>query len=274
MFYIYFPYVVILAAFIYFECYTKKYPQWWAAMVLCAPVTTPYFIYRIRKQSGMMVIIIFLVTFSAVCFTEWFLYIRYMEKNKYVHLPPAARQIVFLSEQVKNSTLAMDNALVKLEHLSKVEARIHEIKRTMEFIKELRVLISKNQAAVHQLVKFTTDNKNIFKGKKFDWIYHIQKYYNNRNVVQHYKSLEKYLREFEALLQYTYVNFYNIRDHKIEKNLKNYDEFYLRYRGAVDSHNRFNVRRIEFQNRFLKKYPDVREYLPGERQTETFRLWD
>ena len=55
---------------------------------------------------------------------------------------------------------------------------------------------------------------------------------------------------------------------------KNYDEYYLRYRRAVDSHNRFNVKRIDFQNSFLKKHPEIKPYLPGERQTETFRLWE
>ncbi len=274
MFYIYFPYVAVLASFILYECYTKNLPRWWAAMVLCAPVTTPYFIYKIRKQSGMIVIIIFLATFSIACFSEWFLYIRYMEKNKYAHLPPAARQIVHLSERVKTSTLVLDAALVKLENLSKVEARINEIKKTIDFIKELRILMVKNQSAIHQLVKYTTDNHTIFKGKNFEWVHNIQKYYDNRTVVLHTKSLQKYLTEFESLLKYTYVNFYNIRDHKIEKHLKNYDEFYLRYRGAVDSHNRFNVSRIDFQNNFLLKYPGIKDYLPGERQTETFKLWD
>lgn len=242
-------------------------------MVMGAPVTTPYFIYKIRKQSGMLMIIIFIASFSAVCFTEWFLYVRYMEKNRYAHLSPLARQIVYLSDEVKKSTIELDNSLVKLENLSKVEARINEIKKTIAFIKELRILMMKNQTAIHQLVKLTTDHQSMFKTNEFEWIYNIQKYYNNRNVVQHYISLKKYLTEFEALLEYTYVNFYNIRDHKIEKHLKNYDEYYIRYRGAVDSHNRFNVRRIEFQNGYLKKYPNIKDYLPGERQTETFKLW-
>jgi hypothetical protein len=273
VFYVYFPYAAAVAALIFFECHKKNFPAWWAGMVLCAPVTTPYFIYKIRRRAGMMLIIIFVSTFSAVCFTEWFLYVRYMEKNRYAHLSPLARQIIYLSEEVKKSTVQLDSALVKLENLSKVEARINEIKKTLQFIKELRIIMVKNQTAIHQLVKLTLENQSMFKSHEFEWIFNIQRYYNNRNVVQHYNSLKKYLNEFEALLEYTYINFYNIRDHKIEKHLRNYDEYYLRYRGAVDSHNRFNVRRIEFQNDFLKKYPEIKDYLPGERQTETFKLW-
>lgn len=221
----------------------------------------------------MMLILIFIATFSAACFAEWFIYVRYVEKNRYAHLSPIERHIVTLSREVMDSTIQLDNALVKLETLSKVEARIKQIKKTIDFIKELRILMIKNQSAIQQLVKFTRDNETMFRGKKFEWIYQIQRYYDNRNVVQHYESLQKYLVEFESLLEYTYVNFYAIRDHKIDKHLKNYDEYYIRYRSAVDSHNRFNVRRIEFQNNYLKKFPKIKEYLPGERQTETFKLW-
>jgi len=274
VFYIYFPFAAILASLMLFECHTKNHPRWWALMVFFAPVTTPYFIYKARRKTGMILIIIFLSTFSAACFSEWFLYIRYMEKNKYAHLPPVARQIVYFSNELKMSTIQLDKAIVKLEGLSKVEARIKEIKKTIDFIRDLRKVMLKNQADVHKLIKFTTDNQAMFKGKDFDWVFNIQKFYNNINVVRHYKYLKKYLVEFEALLSYTYVNFYSIRDHKTEKHLKNYDEYYLRYRGAVDSHNRFNVSRIEFQNAFLKKYPEIKPYLPGERQTDTFKLWD
>jgi hypothetical protein len=85
--------------------------------------------------------------------------------------------------------------------------------------------------------------------------------------------LKKYLDSFEALLKYTYINFYKIKDLKIQENLNNYDEYYLKYRRDVDSHNRFNVKRINFQNAFLKKYPEVKPYLPSKRQTEAFKLW-
>ncbi len=264
----------ILASLMLFECSTKNHPKWWALVIFLAPITTPYFIFKTRRQTGIVLIIIFLSTFSAACFSEWFLYIRYMEKNKYIGLPPVARQIIHFSNELKKSTVELDKALVKLEGLSKVEARIKEIKNTIDFIDRLRIIMAKNQTDIHNLVKFTSDNKLMFKGKEFEWVFNIQKFYNNINVVRHYKYLKKYLVEFENLLSYTYVNFYNIRDHKTKKHLNNYDEYYLRYRGAVDSHNRFNVSRIEFQNSFLNKYPKIKPYLPGERQTDTFKLWD
>jgi hypothetical protein len=99
-------------------------------------------------------------------------------------------------------------------------------------------------------------------------------FYTDRNVVIHFKSLETYLEAFEALLVYSYTNFYHIKAAESKVHLSNYDEYYLRYRRAVDAHNRFNVQRIEFQNTFLQKYPDIKPYLPDERQTEAFKLWE
>lgn len=274
MYYIYFPFVIILAAFIYYECIMRQHPKWWAAAVLAAPVTAPYFIYKSRRENGYKLMMIISLIFIIVVVCEAILYNQYVSKNKYAHLPPLAQKMIILSEHVKETTIELDKSLVRLENLSKVEARIKEIKHTIEFIEDVRKKKTKNQKAIQELVKFTKDNKAMFNTKDLQWVFLVQQYYDNRNVVLHYKSLHKYLDDFEELLKYTYVNFYKIRDHQIEKVLKNYDEFYLRYRRSVDSHNRFNVKRIEFQNEFLTKYPQIKPYLPGERQTETFRLWE
>jgi len=257
-----------------YECHNKNHPKWWAVMTLIAPITTPYFIFKSRKESGIIFFMVFLTTFSAVGSTEFFFYSRYMEKNKYAHLPPVTRQMIRLSEQVKLSTSRLDKALIELENLSKVESRVHEIKKTIEFIANLRTIMFENQESIKRLVKYTSDYKSYFTKQDLSWVFNLQRFYDNRNVIQHYRSLEKYLDNFEDLLKYTYVNFYNITKHKSKEHFRNYDEYYLRYRRAVDSHNKFNVKRINFQNSFLKKYPDIKPYLPGERQTETFRLWE
>lgn len=189
-------------------------------------------------------------------------------------MSPVIRKMIVLSEQLKKSTAELDDALVKLENLSKVESRIHEIKKTISFIHELRDIMRKNQEDIERLKQYTDDYKQFFVKKDLAWVFDVQRFYHNRNVVNHYRSLEKYLFSFEELLEYTYVNFYNITQIKSEEHLKNYDEYYLRYRRAVDSHNRFNVKRIDFQNAYLHQYPQTKPYLPGERQTETFRLWE
>lgn len=274
VYYLYFPFAAILAGFIYNECRKKQLPIWWAAVVLCAPVTAPYFIYQSRKEEGMSLAVIVLSLFIVVAGAEIYLYSDYKEENKYAHLPPITRQMVSLANNLRKSTLNLDQGLVRLENLSKVESRIHEISKTIEFIGKLRVIMNTNRVAIEQLVQFTNAHQEFFLKKDLKWVFHIQHFYNNRNVTQHYKSLTRYLDSFEELLRYTYTNFYNITELKTPESLQNYDEYYIRYRRAVDSHNRFNVKRIEFQNDYIKKFPDVKSYLPGERQTETFRLWD
>ncbi len=273
MYYTYFLFAAILASLMWFECRTKNLPQWWAAMVFASPVTTPYFIYKSRKEAGMTLIVVFLCAFSIVSVLEFFLYSRYMEKNKYTALPPITRQIIILSDALKQSTINLDNALIQLENLSKVESRIHELEKTIKFIDKLRTIKIANDRAIDRLVLYTREHKAYFAKQDMAWVFNIQFFYKNRTVIQHYKSLSEYLDRFEELLRYTHLNFYNITEVKNPEALKNYDEYYLRYRRAVDTHNRFNVKRIEFQNDFLKKYPDIKPYLPGERQTDTFRLW-
>ncbi|MCP3875849.1 MAG: hypothetical protein GY699_22185 [Desulfobacteraceae bacterium] len=274
MYYIYFPYIVILALLMSYECNNKMQPRWWVLMVLFAPITMPYFIFKSRKEAGISFFMIFLMTFSAVAGLEAFLYSKYYEKNKYSHLPALTIQLIRHAEDLKVSTTKLDHALVKLENLSKVESRIHEIKRTIEFIDQLRDVMFKNQEDINRLVKYTSDYTDFFAGRDLEWVFDIQFFYNNRVVIQHNKSIQNYLERFEDLLRYTHRNFYNITEHKTKDSLKNYDEYYIRYRRAVDSHNRFNVKRIDFQNKYLQKHPDIKAYLPGKRQTETFKLWE
>lgn len=242
-------------------------------MVLLAPVTTPYFIFKSRKESGIIVFLIFLATFSAVGASEFILFKNYLEEDKQSGFSPLTFQIIHLSEDLKQSTLKLDNALGKLENLSKVQSKLQDIRKAIVIIEQLKPIIAENQDAVNRLEKFTKNYHQSFKGRDLEWVIHIHNFYNDRAVIQHYKSLDAYLFSFQELLEYVHENYLNITEVKSQEQLKNYDEYYIRYRRAVDSHNKFNVRRIEFQNSYLKKYPDIRPYLPGERQTDTFRLW-
>lgn len=274
MYYLYFPYVVILTSLMFYNCQKKNQPLWWAILVFFAPVTTPYFIFRTHKKSRILYLSVFLITFSAMAGLEVFLYSKHMDTNKYSKESLVTKRIVLLSEDLKTNTLKLDRSLSELENLSKVESRIHEIKNTIDFIYQLRVLMIENQEIIQQIVTHASDHENDFLKNNLTWVLNIKDFYQNRNVIQHVLSIEKYLNSFEELLKYTYVNFYNITEYKNSEHLKNYDEYYLRYRRAVNSHNRFNKKRIDYQKQFIKKHPDVTAYLPGERQTETFNLWE
>ncbi|WP_300457335.1 hypothetical protein [Desulfobacula sp.] len=274
MYYIYFPYVTLLAALMLYDCYQLKQPRWWALAVLLAPVTTPYFIFKSRKESGVKFFMFFIVTFCAVTGGELFLYSKGVNRHHYAHQMPEIRQMIHLSDQLKTTTMKLDHELGILENLTKIESRAHEIKSTFEFVEHVINLLKINQEAIKQMVTYSSDHETFFIGRNLEWVLTLRNFYTNRNVIQHYKSLQNYLDRFADVLKYTYVNFYNITEYKSLEHLKNYDEYYLRYRRAIDSHNRFNTKRIDFQNVFADTYPDLKSFLPGERQTDTFRLWE
>ena len=257
----------------FLECKRRSLPKWWVAIVFAAPVTTPYFIFKSRKGNRLISLLIFLTCFSLVTAGEIFIYSKMKAKYKYAHLPPVTRQLIRYSEILKQTTQNLDNDLVELEQQSKVQSKINKLEQTILLIRELRQTTYDNQAAIKQMVEFVANHMDFFLTKDLQWVYEIKRYYNDRIVIQHFKTLENYLDNFEILLRFCYQNFDAITKAESAIHLKNYDEYYLRYRRAVDSHNRFNVKRIEFQNDFIKRYPGIKAYLPAKRQTEAFRFW-
>jgi len=274
VYYIYFSFIFILSGLVFFECKRRSLPKWWAAIVFAAPVTTPYFILKSGTERRLSLLIIWGVCFSLVMTGEIFIYSKMKTKYNYVHLPPVTRQLIRYSEILKQTTHNLDNDLVELEQQSKVQSKVDKLKQTIVFIGELHQSMHDNQAAIKQMVEFVENHRDFFIRKDLQWVYEINRFYNNRIVIAHFKSLENYLDNFETLLRFCYRNFDAITKAESTIHLKNYDEYYLRYRRAVDSHNRFNVKRIEFQNAFIKRYPEIKAYLPAKRQTEAFRLWE
>lgn len=273
MYYIYFSFAIILSILMLIECHSKNLPRWYGAAVLFCPVTTPYFIIKSRKESGFILSMIFLSVFSIVCAGEIVLYSLEKEKTKYDHLTPFTKEMMILSDKIKESSAKLDAGLIKLEALSKVESRRPKLKETVDFIKYLRILMLENKKLIDELVIYAKNHQEYFIKNNLEWVFQIEQFYSNYNVVQHQKALNTYLEAFEELLKYTYINFDHIDEIKDPKHLKNYDEYYLRYRRAVDAHHLFNVKRIEYQNNFLKNYPELRPYLPGETEIEAFQLW-
>ena len=183
MYYLYCTYTVIIALLMLLECYKRDMPKWWVIMVLFAPITTPWFIFKSRKASGIIVFMVFLMTFSAVGGTEFFLYTKYMEKNRYSNLSPVIQQMIHLTEDLKTTTVEFDKALVKLAGLSRVDSRIHEIKNTIDFIYEIRDIQTANKNAILRLEKYLYDYKSFFVTKDFSWLFKIQEFYEDRKSV-------------------------------------------------------------------------------------------
>ena len=256
------------------QCTRKKHPLWWAVMVFLAPITFPYFILKSRRAQGKFLIMLFLISFAAVAACEVYIYSRQRQIYNHERLDPVAQQALYFGESLKQTTAELDRALTTLERLSKVSSRIEEVKQTIEFLGSLRELMSRNQASIDQLVLYAKDHEAYFAGKEEGWVYQIHHFYTHRNLVLYDKSLKTYVDDFEALLRYAHDHFYQITKLKTQEHLNNYDEYYLRYRRAYDTHEQFNIQRLEFQNELKGLYPEIKPYLPGDRHTEAFRLWE
>ncbi len=265
---------MLLVAIIFFIYFIRnKYPVSWTLVILAAPVTVPYYVLKTNRERGVIYVMIFLSTFSAVATGEVILYSMKKEEMKYAGMPPIKRQMVQLTENLKNSTQKLDQAILNLEEMSKVESSLDKIKETIDYIGYVRLLLENNQEAVAMVVDYANDYSSYFEKKNIKWVSKVDEYYKAAPVVKHHETLETYLNEFEDLLKYTFKNFYEITELKLPKAQKNYDQYYLEYRRAVDRHNKYNIRRIEFQNRFLKENPSLKKYLPGKRQTDSFKIW-
>ncbi len=274
MYYIYFSFIFILSGLIFLECKRWSLPKWWAVIVFAAPVTTPYFIFKSRKGSSLILCLIFLVCFSLVTAGEIFIHSKRKAKYKYATLPPVTRQFIHYSEILKKNTQSLDKEIVKLKHQSRVHSKIDKLEQTIVLISELRQAMYDNKAAIKSIIEFVGNHRDFFTQKDLQWVYEIERFYKDRIVIAYFKSLENYLENFETLLRFCYRNFDAITKRESTIHLKNYDEYYLRYRRAVDSHNRFNTRRIQFQNDFIKRYPEIKAYLPDKRHTAAVRLWE
>ncbi|NWH05675.1 hypothetical protein [Desulfobacter latus] len=274
MYYIYFSFIFILSGLMFLECKRRSLPKWWAAIVFAAPVTTPYFIAKSRKGQSLTLVTIFLVCFSLVTAGEIFIHSKMKSKYKYAKLPPVTQQLIHYSEILKQTNQRLDNNIAEFKHHSSVHSNIDRLEQTIFFISELRHALYDNQAAIKQIVEFVGNHRDFLSKKNLQWVYEIKRFYNNRIVIAHFKSLESYLDNFETLLRFCYRNFDAITKAESTIHLKNYDEYYLRYRRTVESYKRLNVKRIQFQNDFTKRYPEIKGYLPAKRQTETLRLWE
>ncbi|MCK5349646.1 MAG: hypothetical protein KAJ25_09670, partial [Desulfobacula sp.] len=211
-------------------------------------------IFKTRRGSGTILVVIFLIIFLMVSAGGIFYYVSNKKTTTQDNVPPIIKQMIKLNEDIKKSTIDIYNASGKLDSISMVQSRITDIKSTIELISELRQLVKDNQKVIDRLLVFTQDHEEFFNRKNLAWVFAIKEFYNDHNVIQHHKSRVNYLASFETLLTYTHTNFKDIMENKSQKHMKNYDAYYMRYRVAADSHNRFNKKRIGFQTVFVEKY--------------------
>jgi len=255
------------------ECHKFKQARWWPAIVFFVPLAAPVFVFKTRKKNSKILSIIIVMTFLMAMGSEIFLYSR-LSKNQEDVIPPIIKEMIALNEDIKKVTIDIYNTSGKLDSLSMVQSRITDIKSTIEVIGTIRQLVDDNQNAVDTLIRFIEDHSEYVHRKNLSWVFAIKDFYMSRPVIQHQQSLANYLATFETLLTYTYTNFQNIMELKSQQHMKSYDIYYMRYRRAADSHNRFNKKRIEFQTVFIEGHPEVKPFLPGAHHIGAFKFWD
>ncbi|MFH2092713.1 MAG: hypothetical protein ABIJ31_10150 [Pseudomonadota bacterium] len=220
-----------------------------------------------------IMIVLSIITVGLVIGGGLFLYDK-NKKSPEDNVPPVIKEMIRLNEDVKKTTIDIYNASGKLEGMSMVQSRVGDMQKTVELIVNMRHLVEENQKAIDRLIGFAQEHETFFYRKNLDWIFAIKDFYTDHNVTQHHISRANYLAAFETLVQYTFDNYANIMELQSSQHMKTYDVYYMRYRTAADSHNRFNRKRIAFQNEFMEKYPEVKPFLPGSHQLEPFKFWD
>ncbi|MCD4720006.1 MAG: hypothetical protein K8S13_09125 [Desulfobacula sp.] len=231
-------------------------------------------IFKIKKSSRIILVLIFLIIFLMVLGGGIFLYFLNKKKSVQDNLPPIIKQMIVLNEDIEKTTSDIYNASGKLDSISMVQSRITDIESAIKLIGDLRQLVEENQIAIDRLTEFIEDHTSFVHRKNLLWVFAIKEFYTNHHVVQHHKSRVNYLAAFETLLKYTHTNFQNIMELQSRQHMRSYDVYYMRYRRAADSHNRFNKKRISFQTAFVEDHPEVTPFLPGAHHTGPFKFWD
>lgn len=272
--FIYLSYIIVLSILIFIESQKQGQEKWWACVVFLLPLAAPVLLYKTRKKKSIVLIAVFAITFCLAIGSEVFLYLSHKEKMAQDNVPPVIKKMLQLNEDIKKTTIDIYNASGKLDSISMVQSRVTDMKATLGIIGNMRELVEENHKAIDRLIAFAEEHEMFFYRKNLDWIFAIKDFYTDQNVIQHQKSRSDYLAAFETLLIYTFDNYKNIMELKSSQHMKTYDVHYMRYRRAADSHNRFNRKRIAFQNEFIEKYPEVKPFLPGAHQLEPFKFWD
>jgi hypothetical protein len=254
-----------------------KIPSLNVLFVLLAPVTAPYFFVRADSGSSLqkktMFVTLFYLCFTVVCGVEIHLFIQEKERLTVAAYSSLQRGKIHLGDKLKSSTRAFDLSIRDLECLSKTVSTRSKISQTLLSIETVRKRMIESQKDIDQFLSFAKDYKNSLQDEGFSDFLFVEEFFTSPAVRLYPKSLESYLVAFENLLIYTFDNFESINS-KSPPHLKNYDAYYMKYRRAVDKHNLFYAKRIEFQNTLLKKHPGLEQYLPEIKGTDFLKGWE
>ncbi len=273
MYYIYFPYVLILSVAMAILCHKQEKTLWWAVVVLFAPVTTPYFIVKSEKQPPGKWIALFIFTFLIVLGVEGFIWFTQYKQNQFNKLNPVDRVAVRLTRVIEANVAEMNEIMGALDIRNTVASGKKEIVTSKASIKRAKILIRQSQKVTRQFIIFVTDYGPYFQKTRQNWILQLRNFYKNKHMVKYYTSTQQYLDEFERLLNYTQAHFEQIKARKSGE-IQNYDQYFIRYRHGLNIYQRYSDERMKVQIPLVKKYPEVKKYLPARAQTKAVSILD
>ncbi len=273
MYYIYFPYVLILSVAMAALCHQQEKNLWWAAVVFFAPVTAPYFIVKSEKQSTGKWIALFIFTFALVLGTEGFIWFTQYKQDQYNKLNPVDRAAVRITRVIEANVSEMNQIMGALDIRNTVASGKKEIITSKASIKRAKILLRQSQKATNQFTVFVTDYGPYFQKTRQNWILQLRNFYKNKHMIKYYTSTQQYLNEFERLLNYVQTHFEQIRSRKSQE-MQNYDQYFIRYRHGLNIYQKYSDERMKVQTVLIKNYPELKKYLPAGAQTKAVSILD
>ncbi len=271
MYYIYFPYVLILAMTMAGICRKQEKSLWWAVVVFFAPVTTPYFIVKSEKQPPGKWISLFVFTFLLVLGAEGFIWFTEYKQYRFNTLNPVDRTAVRITRVIEANVAEMNEIMRVLDVRNTVASGKREIVTSKASIKRAKILIRQSHKATKQFIIFVTDYGPYFQKTRQEWVLQLRNFYKNKHMIKYYATTQQYLDEFERLLNYVQAHFEQIRSRKSQE-MQNYDQYFIRYRHGLNIYQKYSDERMKVQTALIKKYPELKKYLPGRAQTKAVSI--
>ncbi len=270
MYYIYYPYVLIISMAMAGICYKQKKPLWWSAVVLFAPVTTPYFIVKSEKKGKWMTL--FLLSFLLVAGAEGYIWYKEYKQDQIDRLHPVDRTAIRLTNIIEANFSEMNAIMKSLDIKDTIASGKKDIITSKDSIKRGRILIKQSQKATKQFAVLVTDYAPYFQKTHQNWALELKNFYQSRHMVKYYSTTKQYLEEFEKFLNYVQTHFEEIRNHK-SRAMENYDHYFIGYRRGLDRYQKYGNERMKAQMALTNHYPELKKYLPEKIQKRAVNVW-
>ncbi len=273
MYYIYLPYVLILAILTAILCRKQQKSLAWVGAVFLAPIITPYFIIKSERPQAAKWIVWFIISFILMITAEGFLWYRAYKENSFDRLNPIERTTVRLTQAIEENTAKLNKVMQTLDIKNNVASGKKEILIARDLISQANVLMKRGEMLTKKFVLFTTNYGPYFQKRKQLWAIELRNFYKSKSMAKYYATTHEYLNNFEQLLNYSQKHFDQIRSKKA-KAMKSYDQYFIRYRRGLNHYQLYSDRRMKVQKALVKKYPRLKPYLPEKSQTRAVKLWE